>query len=177
MTVVRGDVKFDEDKAMICSLEREMSIPLEKDLLDPKEEPQDELQEVLEQPHAEEQTGGRVEAPNQPESSREGRKSTEEANRLVHDVRDNVGSPTSQCSGRIESIMKKSSWEVVLRPEGKLVVGSTWIYKVKHEEDRRIEKYKAKFVAKGSSQVEGVDYEENFSPVGRYSLLVTFIAY
>jgi len=50
-----------------------------------------------------------------------------------------------------ESIMKNSVWEVVLRPKEKSVVGSRWIYKVKHATNETIEKYKAKFVAKGIS--------------------------
>ena len=33
-----------------------------------------------------------------------------------------------------DSIMKNQVWEVVLRPEDKKVVGSRWIYKVKHGE-------------------------------------------
>ena len=48
-----------------------------------------------------------------------------------------------------ESIMKNQVWEVVPRPEGKKVVGSRWIYKVKHAADGNVEKYKARFVAKG----------------------------
>ena len=35
------------------------------------------------------------------------------------------------------------------RPQGKKVVGSRWIYKVKHAADESMEKYKARFVAKG----------------------------
>ena len=50
-----------------------------------------------------------------------------------------------------DSIMKNQVWEVVPRPEGKKVVGSRWIYKVKHAADRSMEKYKARFVAKGFS--------------------------
>eukprot|EP00253_Pinus_taeda_P011439 PITA_11439 len=53
-----------------------------------------------------------------------------------------------------ESIMKNNVWEVVPRPVAKLVVGSRWIFKVKNAADGSIEKYKAKFVAKGFSQVE-----------------------
>ena len=58
---------------------------------------------------------------------------------------------------------------MVPRPEGKSVVTSKWIYKIKHATDRSIEKYKARFVARGFSQKEGIDYEENFAPVAKYT--------
>ena len=51
-----------------------------------------------------------------------------------------------------ESIVKNDVWEVVPRSEGKLVVTSKWIYKIKHVADGGIEKYKARFVARGLSQ-------------------------
>jgi hypothetical protein len=57
----------------------------------------------------------------------------------------------------------------VLRPVGKSVVTSMWLYKIKHAADGSVEKYKARFVARGFSQKEGVDYEETFVPVARYS--------
>ena len=41
MKVAQRDVNFDEDKAMCCSLERELQIPPEKELLSPKEEPRE----------------------------------------------------------------------------------------------------------------------------------------
>ena len=59
---------------------------------------------------------------------------------------------------------------------GKKVVGSKWIYKVKHAADGSVEKYKARFVAKGFSQKEGIDYEETFAPVARYSSIQTIIS-
>ena len=68
-----------------------------------------------------------------------------------------------------ESIMKNNVWEVVPRPEGKSMVGSRWIYKMKHAADGRIEKYKARFEANVFSQIEGVDYKETFALVVRYS--------
>ena len=74
------------------------------------------------------------------------------------------------------SIMKNDVWEVVLRPEGKSVVTSRWLYKVKHAADGSIEKFKARFVARGFSQVEGVDYEETFAPVARYTSIHSIIS-
>ena len=47
--------------------------------------------------------------------------------------------------------MKNDVWDVVPRPEGNLVVTSKWIYKIKHAADGTIEKYKARFVARGFS--------------------------
>ena len=44
-------------------------------------------------------------------------------------------------------IMKNDVWDVVPRPEGKSMVTSKWIYKIKHVVDGSIEKYKARFVA------------------------------
>jgi len=56
-----------------------------------------------------------------------------------------------------ESIMKNNALEFVPRPIDKSVMGLRWIFKVKNVVYRRIEKYKAIFVSKGFSQVEGSD--------------------
>ena len=68
-----------------------------------------------------------------------------------------------------QSIMKKDVWDIVTRPKGKSVVSSKQIYKIKHVDGRSIEKYKARFVARGFSQKEEIDYEETFAPVARYT--------
>ena len=47
--------------------------------------------------------------------------------------------------------------EIVARPEGKSVVGSRWIYKVKQAADGSVEKYKEIFFSWGFSQIEGID--------------------
>jgi hypothetical protein len=74
-----------------------------------------------------------------------------------------------------QSILKNDVWDVVPRPEGKSVVTSKWIYKIKHAADGSIEKYKAGFVARGFSQIEGVDYDETFAPVARYTSIRSII--
>ena len=75
-----------------------------------------------------------------------------------------------------DSIVRNSVWDVVLRPENKSVVSSHWLYKVKQAADGSVEKHKARFVARGFSQVEGIDYDENFSPVARYSSIRSMLA-
>jgi transposase InsO family protein len=75
-----------------------------------------------------------------------------------------------------QSIIKNDVWEVVPKPKNKDVVSSKWIYKIKHAADESIEKYKARFVARGFSQKEGIDYEETFAPVARYTSIRTIIA-
>jgi hypothetical protein len=55
-------------------------------------------------------------------------------------------------------------------------VTSKWIYKNKHTVDRSIEKQKVIFVARGFSQVEGIDYEETFALVARYTSIQTIIS-
>ena len=75
-----------------------------------------------------------------------------------------------------QSIIKNDVWEVVPRPKNKDVVSSKWIYKIKHAADRSIEKHKTRFVARGFSQKEGIDYEETFSPIARYTSIKTIIA-
>jgi hypothetical protein len=75
-----------------------------------------------------------------------------------------------------QSIIKNDVWEVVPRSKSKNVVSSKWIFKIKHAADGSIEKYKARFVARGFSQKEGINYEETFSPVARYTSIRTIIA-
>ena len=72
--------------------------------------------------------------------------------------------------------MKNYVWEVVPKPEDKSVVSSKWIYKIKHTADGSIEKYKARLVARGFSQKEGIDYEETFALVARYTSIRTIMA-
>jgi hypothetical protein len=61
------------------------------------------------------------------------------------------------------------------RPKDKSMVSSKWIYKIKYATDGSVEKMKEIFVARGFTLKEGIDYEENFSPVARYTSIQTII--
>ena len=56
------------------------------------------------------------------------------------------------------------------------IVTSKWIYKIKHAAYGSMEKYKAIFVARGFSQKEGIDYEETFVPVARFTFIRSVLA-
>jgi hypothetical protein len=72
--------------------------------------------------------------------------------------------------------MKNNIWDIVPRLVGKSVLTSKWLYKIKHAANGNVEKYKARFMARGFFQKEGVDYEETFAPVARYSSIRTMIS-
>ena len=74
-----------------------------------------------------------------------------------------------------QSIMKNDVWDIVPKPDGKSVVSSKWIYKIKYAANVSIEKYKARFVDKGFSRKEGINYEETFAPVERYISMRTIM--
>jgi hypothetical protein len=61
-------------------------------------------------------------------------------------------------------------------PEGSNIVGSKWVPKVKRDANGNVDRHKARLVAQGYSQTQGIDYEEVFSPVARYSSIRTLLA-
>ena len=71
--------------------------------------------------------------------------------------------------------MENDVWDIVPKPERKCVVSYKWIYKINHAADGSIEKFKERFVARGFSQKEGMDYEDTFAPVERYTSIRTIM--
>jgi hypothetical protein len=64
-----------------------------------------------------------------------------------------------------QSLMVNKTWSLVPLPTGRSAIGCRWIFKLKRGPDGSIQRYKARFVAKGYSQRPGVDYLETYSPV------------
>jgi hypothetical protein len=59
------------------------------------------------------------------------------------------------------------TWSLTSLPPGKTAIGCRWIYKIKRHSDGTIERHKARFVAKGYTQLEGIDFHDTFSPTAK----------
>nr|GEW88261.1 retrovirus-related Pol polyprotein from transposon TNT 1-94 [Tanacetum cinerariifolium] len=68
-------------------------------------------------------------------------------------------------------------WELVPRPDKVMVITLKWIYKVKLDELGGILKNKARLVARGYCQEEGIDFEESFASVARLEAIRIFLAF
>nr|GEV55419.1 hypothetical protein [Tanacetum cinerariifolium] len=68
-------------------------------------------------------------------------------------------------------------WVLVDLPHGKRAIGTKWVFRNKKDERGIVIRNKARLVAQGHTQEEGIDYEEVFSPVARIEAIRLFLAY
>ena len=76
----------------------------------------------------------------------------------------------------IKAIMKNHTWELVDRPDQKVPITAKWIYKLKKDTNGVVTKLKARIVARGFQQTEGVTFSEIFAHVVRWSTIRTILA-
>ena len=80
------------------------------------------------------------------------------------------------CEAEKRAFEHMGVYEVVPRPKGRKVVGSRWVFRIKRGPDGTVLKYKARIVAQGFTQIEGVDYDETFAPVAKHTSLRVILA-
>jgi hypothetical protein len=71
-----------------------------------------------------------------------------------------------------ESLHKNKTWDLVKFPSGRKPVGRKWVFKKNMNETCQVDKFKARLVVKGYSQVEGVDFGSIFSPIAKFNSII-----
>ena len=80
------------------------------------------------------------------------------------------------CDSEYESLRKNDTWDVVPLPKGRKAIGCRWVFRVKENQNGEVERFKARMVAKGFSQKYGIDYEETFAPVAKFTSIRTVLS-
>ena len=76
----------------------------------------------------------------------------------------------------MEAVEKNNTWKLTTLPPGRKAIGLKWIYKIKRDANGEIIKHKARIVAKGYVQKQGVDFEDVFAPVTRIETIRLLLA-
>lgn len=72
----------------------------------------------------------------------------------------------------LSSLKQNNTWTMVNNvPDGQYVVDSKWVFKIKRNPDGSIKKFKARLVARGFTQRPGIDFDETYSPVVKFTSL------
>jgi hypothetical protein len=74
-------------------------------------------------------------------------------------------------------IEENQTWKMADLPSGHRPIGVKWVYKLKKYTHGSIVKHKARLMAKGYVQKEGIDFEEIFAPVARLDSIRLLLAF
>lgn len=75
-----------------------------------------------------------------------------------------------------DSLIKNKTWNLHDLPTDKRALNCKWVFKTKRSVNGKVEKYKARLVIKGCAQQEGIDYQETYAPVVRYSTIRSLLS-
>ncbi|GJR10959.1 retrovirus-related pol polyprotein from transposon TNT 1-94 [Tanacetum coccineum] len=68
-------------------------------------------------------------------------------------------------------------WELVPQPRNMTIIGTKWVFRNKLDENGVVSRNKARLVAQGYNQQEGIDYDETYAPVARLESIRILLAY
>ncbi|KAJ9562324.1 hypothetical protein OSB04_007484 [Centaurea solstitialis] len=77
----------------------------------------------------------------------------------------------------LEQFIRNKVWKLVPKPFLKTIIGTKWIFRNKMDELGTVVRNKARLVAQGYRQEEGIDYDETFAPVARLEAIRIFLAH
>jgi len=75
-----------------------------------------------------------------------------------------------------DSFMTNNTWTLVALPTSRKLVSCKWVFKIKQGTNGEVERYKARLVARGFTQTYGVDYNETFASVAKFTSIRCILA-
>ncbi|KAJ9561157.1 hypothetical protein OSB04_006317 [Centaurea solstitialis] len=101
-----------------------------------------------------------------------------------HPIDQVLGNPSSGVKTRrqagneeLAEFIRNNVWLLIPRPRKRTIIGSKWIFRNKLDEIGTIIRNKARLVAQGYRQEEGIDYDETFAPIARLEAIRLFLAF
>jgi transposase InsO family protein len=80
------------------------------------------------------------------------------------------------CKSELKSMHDLKTHQLVPLPAGRKAIGSRWVFTIKTDENGNLLRHKARLVAQGFTQVEGIDYTETFAAVAKYDTVRILLA-
>ena len=77
----------------------------------------------------------------------------------------------------LEEFKRNNVWKLVPKPRNKTIIGTRWVFRNKLDDSGNIVRNKARLVAQGFNQQEGIDYDETYAPVARLEAIRLLIAF
>ena len=77
----------------------------------------------------------------------------------------------------LNNFTRNQVWKLVESPKGHNVIGTKWVFRNKQDQDRIVVRNKARLVAQGYTQVEGLDFGGTYAPVARLEAIRILLAY
>jgi transposase InsO family protein len=90
--------------------------------------------------------------------------------------RDDADEWLTAAKEEIATLARNGTWELVELPADREPIGCRWVFRIKKLADGRVDRYKARVVAQGFSQVFGVDYQDTFAPVAKLTSMRAVLA-
>ena len=76
----------------------------------------------------------------------------------------------------LTALKKNNTWTLIPRTPNMHVIGRKWIFKVKLDANGDVERLKARLVANGFHQLDGIDFSETYSPVVKFGTIRTVLS-
>jgi hypothetical protein len=77
----------------------------------------------------------------------------------------------------LNQFVRNDVWTLVPQPQSQTIIGTKWVFLNKMDENGIVSRNKARLVAQGYNQQEGIDYDETFAPVARLESIRILLAY